>query len=390
MRRSPSIDAVPSRGAFPRVLAMLGLVVLGVFLGQLTINRIDTARAAASQNPREVTPRGPLLAVEQPTVDLFRSTSPSVIYVTTLQQVRSRVTLDVTSVPTGAGSGFIWDEQGHVVTNFHVIQPGASVTVTLNDQSTYPAEVIGRAPNNDLAVLKIDAPIEKLKALAIGSSHDLKVGQNVLAIGNPFGLDQTLTTGIVSALGRTIVAPNGLPIEDVIQTDAAINPGNSGGPLIDSSGRLIGVNTQIATPSGANAGIGFAIPVDTVNRIVPSIIKNYRPGKPSMPTRAVLGVRLATPQLNADITARIGIKGVLVVGVDEKSGAAAAGLAGVQRTTDGIDFNDVITEVAGRKVVSPSDVMVALGRFDPDQEVVVKLWNKGQEREARVKLGSAE
>jgi S1-C subfamily serine protease len=218
-----------------------------------------------------------------------------------------------------------------------------------------------------------------------------------MAIGNPFGLDHTLTTGIVSALGRTILSPNNLPIEDVIQTDAAINPGNSGGPLLDSSGRLIGVNAQIANPGaannggvGGNVGIGFAIPVDTVNRIVPSIIKNYKEGKLSMPTRAVLGVRLATPQLNAEITNRLGVKGVLVVGLDQKGGAAGAGLKGVERTDTGIDFNDVITEVAGRKVANPQDIMVALGRFDPEQEVDVKIWNKGAVRDAKVKLGSAE
>jgi S1-C subfamily serine protease len=394
----PTYTDAPPRAGFPRVLFALGLIVLGVFIGQGIIGRIESARAAAAQTPREVTPRGPLPANEQSTIDLFRSTSPSVVYITTLQRMQNRMTLDVTDVPNGTGSGFIWDDVGHVVTNFHVInERNAKYTVTLSDQTTYPATLVGIAPNNDLSVLKIDAPREKLKPLAVGSSNDLQVGQWVMAIGNPFGLDHTLTTGIVSALGRTILSPNNLPIEDVIQTDAAINPGNSGGPLLDSSGRLIGVNAQIANPGaantggvGGNVGIGFAIPVDAVNRIVPSIIKNYKEGKLSMPTRAVLGVRLATPQLNADISNRLGVKGVLVVGVDETSGAAKAGLKGVVRTEEGIDFNDVIIEVAGRKVSSPQEIMVALGRFDPDQEVDVKLWNKGAERAAKVKLGSAE
>ena len=382
----------PSRGSFPRVLLALGLIVLGVFLGQGIVGRIESARAAGSQSPREVTPRGPLPASEQSTIDLFRTASPGVVYVTTLQRAQNRMTLEVGDVPAGTGSGFVWDDLGHVVTNFHVIaERGAHYTVTLNDQTTYPATLIGVAPNNDLSVLKIDAPREKLKALPVGSSSDLQVGQWVMAIGNPFGLDQTLTTGVLSALGRTIRAPSGFPIEDVIQTDAAINPGNSGGPLIDSSGRLIGVNTQIASPSGANSGIGFAIPVDTVNRIVPSIIRNYREGQPSQPTRAVLGVRLATPQLNADVMSRIGIKGVLVLGVDDKSGAAQAGIAGVRQTEGAaVEFNDVIIEIAGRKIASPQDIMVALSRFDPGQDVPVKLWNKGKEREATVKLGSAE
>jgi S1-C subfamily serine protease len=381
-------------GAFPRVLAMVGLVVLGVILGQVAVDRLDSARASASANPRAITDRGPLKADEQSTVELFQSASPGVVYVTTLQRMQNRITMDVNDVPAGTGSGFIWDDQGHIVTNFHVIaQRNASYTVTLNDQTTYPADLIGIAPNNDLAVLKINAPTDKLRGLSLGSSHDLKVGQSVLAIGNPFGLDQTLTTGVVSALGRTINSPSGLPIEDVIQTDAAINPGNSGGPLLDSAGRLIGVNTQIARPPNSDAnvagniGIGFAIPVDTVNRIVPSIIRNYKPGKPSMPTRAILGVRLA--QLNPAVAQRLGVNGVLVTSVDKGSGAEAAGIIAAERTDEGINF-DLILEVAGRKVSTIADIMVALGRYDPGQEVSVKVWNKGVEREVKVKLGSTE
>lgn len=371
---------------------MLGLVVLGVFIGQFILNRVELAKLARAESPRDVTVRGPFAPAEQSTIDLFGNASPSVVYVTSIQRVRRGFTLDVTEVPAGTGSGFIWDEVGHIVTNFHVInQRGASFTVTLNDQSTYAAELIGIAPNNDLAVLKIDAPREKLRPLAVGSSHDLKVGQSVLAIGNPFGLDQTLTTGIVSALGRTIRSPSDVPIEDVIQTDAAINPGNSGGPLLDSSGRLIGVNTQIASPSGSSAGIGFAIPVDTVNRIVPSMIKNHSEGKIGMPTRAVLGVRLLPPQVNEEVTRRIGVTGAVVFSVDEKSGAADSGLTGVTRQANGgIDFGDIITEVGGRKIVNPGDLMVALSRFEPGATVTIKTWTKGAERTVDVKLGSAE
>lgn len=377
---------------YPNLLFMLGLVILGVFIGQFVLNRIEMSRMAHAQEPRQVSDRGPLSQGEQSVIDLFNQTSPSVVYVTTIRRMRDRFSLDVTEVPAGTGSGFIWDDVGHIVTNFHVInQAGASFTVTLNDQSTYSATLVGIAPNNDLAVLKIDAPREKLKAVAIGRSHDLKVGQFVMAIGNPFGLDQTLTTGVVSALGRTIRSPSNFPIEDVIQTDAAINPGNSGGPLLDSAGRLIGVNTQIASPSGSSAGIGFAIPVDTVNRVVPSMIRNYRDGKIGTPTRAVLGVRLLPSQTNIEVTRRLGISGVVIYTLDENGAAANAGLTGISRTQNGgIDIGDIITEVGGRKVTDPSELMAALSRFDPGSSVSIKLWRSGEERSVDVKLGSAE
>ena len=376
----------------PGILYSIGLIVVGIFLGQMVITHLDAAHAASAQSPREVTPRGPLAPGEQSVIDMFKQTSPSVVYVTTLQRVQDRFTLDVSEVPRGTGSGFLWDDQGNVVTNFHVImEEGATYSVTLNDQTTYPAELIGRAPNSDLAVLRIKAPPEKLHPIPLGTSSDLQVGQFVMAIGNPFGLDQTLTTGIVSALGRTITSPSDIPIDDVIQTDAAINPGNSGGPLLDSSGRLVGVNAQIASRSGSSAGIGFAIPVDTVNRVVPSILRNYRPGHPSTPTQAVLGVNLANDQLNDRVAQLAGVKGVLVVAVPKSSGAAKAGIVGVTKNTDGSpDINDIITAVGGHRVTTRAELVAALGHFDPDQEVDVKLWNKGVERDVKVKLGTAE
>ena len=190
--------------------------------------------------------------------------------------------MDVTEIPQGTGSGFVWDQDGHIVTNFHVVQEGDRANVTLNDGSTYPATIVGTTPDKDIAVLKIDAPPQKLLPLPIGQSSNLKVGQKVLAIGNPFGLDQTLTTGVISGLGREIKSVSGRPIHDVIQTDASINPGNSGGPLLDSSGRLIGINTAIYSPSGANAGIGFAVPVDTVNQIVPQLMKFGKITRPGL------------------------------------------------------------------------------------------------------------
>src|SRR4029077_3240436 len=185
-----------------------------------------------------------------------------------------------TEIPQGTGSGLVWDQDGHIVTNFHVVASGDRAMVTLNDNTTYPATCVGVAPEKATAALHIDAPPQKLLPLPVGQSAPLKVGQKVLAIGNPFGLDQTLTTGVISGLGREIKSVSGRPISDVIQTDASINPGNSGGPLLDSSGRLIGINTAIYSPAGSSAGIGFAVPVDTINSIVPELLKHGKITRP--------------------------------------------------------------------------------------------------------------
>src|SRR6185437_6483123 len=211
--------------------------------------------ATVGAQPRTVAPRGDLGAEEKTNVQIFKQTSPSVVYINTTTEQVNWFSGDVTQVPLGTGSGFIWDKAGHIVTNFHVINNATAARVTLWDNKSYPATLVGRAPNHDLAVLKIDAPPERLRPVLVGASHDLQVGQEVFAIGDPFGLDQTLTTGIISALGRTMQSPSGATISNVIQTDAPINPGNSGGPLMDSAGRLIGVNTAIISPSGSSAGI---------------------------------------------------------------------------------------------------------------------------------------
>ena len=226
-------------------------------------------------------------------------TSPSVVYITTQSVVRDRFTMNVLEIPQGTGSGFIWDQQGHIVTNFHVIREANRAEVMLADKSTFQAELVGVAPDRDLAVLRIDAEPDRLRPIPLGTSSDLEVGQKVFAIGSPFGLDQTLTTGVISGLGRQIESIGGRTIEGVIQTDAAINPGNSGGPLLDSSGRLIGVNTAIFSPSGVYAGVGFAVPADIVNRIVPDLIRYGKVNRPG------LGVQLA----ERSITAQLGVKG---------------------------------------------------------------------------------
>ncbi len=382
--------------SFPQLLVVAFLLLLGIFIGQVLTGQIELFSFARAAEPRTITSRPALPAAEQQTIDLFKQASPSVVYITSLQRRGNPFTRDVVEVPAGTGSGFIWDTEGHIVTNFHVVANYSGYTVTLADQTTYKAEVVGIAPNNDLAVLKINAPKEKLAPLALGTSSDLQVGQNVMAIGNPLGFDFTLTTGVVSALGRTITSPANIPIDDVIQTDAAINPGNSGGPLLDSAGRLIGVNTQIASRSGTSSGIGFAVPVDTVNRAVPQMIANFKPGiagqpgRPGQPTRAVLGVRLASPQFNATVNERIKQKGVVVVAADPGTGAEQAGLKGIMESEDGqITIGDIITEIEGRKIEGPNDLIGVMFRYDPGQMVNVKVWNNGKERELKIKLSTA-
>ena len=240
--------------------------------------------------PREVTPRGDLSEIEKTNIDIYKKAKPSVVHITSIALERDEWSLNVQEVPEGTGSGFIWDDGGHIVTNYHVIKDAQAASVMLADHTPWRASLVGAAPDKDLAVLHIDAPKSQLVPITIGSSEDLQVGQMAYAIGNPFGLDLTFTTGVISALGREIQSVTRRSIKNVIQTDAAINPGNSGGPLLDSAGRLIGVNAAIYSPSGGNIGIGFAIPVDEVNRVVPVLIKK---GKLD---RAGLGAQILADQ----------------------------------------------------------------------------------------------
>jgi S1-C subfamily serine protease len=332
--------------------------------------------------PRAVAPRGPLGADEQANIDLFRRVSPSVVHITTLETQRDMFSMNVMQVPRGTGTGFIWDAQGHVVTNFHVIQGGTGARVTLADQTNFNAKLVGVFPDRDLAVLKIDAPQNKLPPIAVGTSRDLQVGQRVYAIGNPFGLDQTLTLGIVSALNREIESFNGRTIRGVVQTDAAINPGNSGGPLLDSAGRLIGVNTQIASPSGASAGIGFAIPVDEVNRIVPRLVRDGRFVRPA------LGVTAGAPNLTRALNLP---RGVAVVQVASGSPAAKAGLQAFRRERNGdIVPGDVITAIDNEPVADLDGMLAQLERRSPGDSVTLALWRAGQTRKQAVVLAAGE
>ena len=299
------------------------------------------------------------------------------VHITTISVQRDLFTLNLYQIPEGTGSGFIWDSSGNIITNFHVIQNADAAQVTLSDQSTWKARRVGVAPDKDLAVLRIDAPANRLQPIVVGTSKDLQVGQSVFAIGNPFGLDQSLTTGVVSALGREIESVTRRPIQGVIQTDAAINPGNSGGPLLDSVGRLIGVNTAIYSPSGASAGIGFAIPVDTVNRIVPELIRSGRVTRPG------IGIQIAEDQ----IAERLGVTGVLVVDVIPGSTAAKAGIRPTRREGSGrVHLGDIITAIDGKKVESPNDLFLLLERYKVGDVVTISLLRDGKPVETRVAL----
>ena len=354
----------------------ISLLVLAAVVGWLLYQTFQPALHDPEAVSRPVTARGDLAGDEQNTIDIFRNAAPSVVYITSIAERRNLFSLNVYEIPQGTGSGFIWDRQGRIVTNFHVISDASRLEVTLADHSTWKASLVGAAPDRDLAVLQITAPAGKLQPITVGESKNLLVGQKVFAIGNPFGLDQTLTTGVVSALGREITAVTGRTIHDVIQTDAAINPGNSGGPLLDSAGRLIGVNTAIYSPSGASSGIGFAVPVGEVNRVVPQIIskgKVLRPG---------LGVTLA----NRSLTGELGLEGVLVLKVLPGTSAEQAGLRGTTQVGDGLVLGDIILAVNGRKVTDYDSLRDEVERYQVGETVALTLLRDDATAEVNVRL----
>ena len=361
-----------------RYLPVAAAALVGAAVAFLAVPAL--VQSKADLQLRAVTPRGALAADELANVDLFKKTSPSVVHITSLGVQRDMFSMNVQQVPRGTGTGFVWDGEGHIVTNYHVIQGANAARVTLADQSSYDARLVGEFRDRDLAVLRIEAPKNKLPPIVVGISRDLLVGQRVYAIGNPFGLDQTLTVGIISALNREIESFNGRSIRGVVQTDAAINPGNSGGPLLDSAGRLIGVNTQIASPSGASAGIGFAIPVDEVSRIVPRLIRDGRFVRPA------IGVSAGPPNLHRALNLP---KGVAIVQVGSGTPAARAGLQPFRSGSRGeVLAGDVITAINDDAVNNFDDMLTLLENRQPGETVALTVWREGRSRKQSLVLAA--
>jgi S1-C subfamily serine protease len=354
----------------------LSLAAIAAVLVALTLSNIRYS-PWTNTTARTVDQRGPLSDAERANIELFERVSPSVVQVAARSAMANPFSEDEspsTSGPSASGTGFVWDSSGHVVTNNHVVQNGREVAVRFASGEVAQASIVGVAPNYDLAVLRIRNPRQLPPPVALGSSNDLKVGQIAFAIGNPFGLDQSLTSGIISALKRRLPTSSGREIANVIQTDTAINPGNSGGPLLDSAGRLIGVNTAIISPSGSSAGIGFAIPADIVNRIVPELIKNGRVPTPGIGIVAA-GEAVAT---------RMGVEGVIVVRTAPGGPAERAGIRGV-------DFNsgalgDVIVQADGKPVHRLSDLTDQIEQVGAGKSVRITLKRGSETRDVNVDI----
>jgi S1-C subfamily serine protease len=365
------------RSSWLVLLLGAALAALAWYASPHLSNYIADAEAA----PRATTERGELTAEEQQNIDIFEKWKASVVYIATTDRVMDFWTRNVTSVPRGTGSGFIWDTAGHVVTNVHVVAGAAAANVKLADGRDYEATLVGASVAHDIAVLQIRVPRNQPLPVAVGTSHDLRVGQKVYAIGNPFGLDWTLTTGIVSALDRSLEGDNGAVIRHLIQTDAAINPGNSGGPLLDSAGRLIGMNTAIYSPSGASAGVGFAVPVDTVNRVVPQLIAHGHYAPPS------LGIEV-DDMLSRAVARELGVDGVAVL---RASNTAAAPLRGARvgaRNT--IIPGDVILAVDGKEVSTAAQLAATLDDYKVGDRVTLTVWREGKQVQLAAVLESGD
>ena len=320
----------------------------------------------------DISRRQDLTPEEKGTIAIFRHNNPSVVYISTVQRVLNMWTRDISEVPSGTGTGFLWDRQGHIITNYHVISNNKTARVRLNNKKTYTAKVIGSSKRHDIAVLKLITRDNLPRQIQPGKSDSLIVGQKVYAIGNPFGLEHTLTTGIISALGRTIKNRT-VELDDLIQTDAAINPGNSGGPLLDSAGRLIGMNVAIYSPSGGSAGIGFAIPVDTINRVVPNIITNGRYVRP------YVGIN-ANDTANKVLLKELGIKGVLVLEVERNSPAFRAGLIDSKLINGDLVLGDIITSVNNTPVESVNDFLDIIEQYKINDTVMLGIIRGGKTR----------
>ena len=375
MRSAVGRRLLIEKGGLVWLLPAFAIVTLFLFWRDWTARSGLNPRA----QPISVTARGALSGLEETNIAIYEAASPSLVQITNLTQQRSDwFSLDLQEVPAGIGSGFVWDRDGHIVTNYHVVDGANAAQVTLADHSTYRATQIWAYEDQDIAVLAIDAPASKLHPIQIGTSRDLKVGQVVYALGDPFGLGKTMTNGIVSALGRTFESANGRPITGVIQTSAAVNPGNSGGPLLDSAGRLVGMTTAIISPSGAFAGVSFAIPVDPINRIVTELIQHGKVVRPH------LGVHVAEHAL----AEQLGVdQGALIMKVVPNSGADRATLRGIGRDTEGnLRLGDVVVSVDGKAVDSSDDLFTALQDHKVGDIVNVTVVREGEKQDIKATL----
>lgn len=338
----------------------------------------DAGKTAAAPQAAQVPANPRLTEDERNTIEVVRKTRNSVVYITNLQYVRDFFYSSDQPVPRGSGSGFVWDDRGHIVTNFHVIDEGDKFMISLPNQKQVEATLVGREPSKDIAVLKLGERVADLTPVTIGTSRDLQVGQKVVAIGNPFGFDHTVTKGIVSALGRTMPGAGGVTIRDMIQTDASINPGNSGGPLLNSAGELIGMNTMIYSPSGASSGLGFAVPVDTVRKIVPQIIQF---GKVTRPDIGGL-----TP-VRDEVARRAGVEGAVILEVARDSRAYDLGLRGLYRDNFGrLLIRDVITGIDSTGIKSYDDLFAALDNYKIGDTVTLTVGRDGKTRKVQIPL----
>ena len=343
-----------------RIALIVVLVLLAVQVLQPYVFRL----MFSATSPRPVEPRGELADTEKSTIELFQRVSPSVVQV--VGRVSNAGMFSENSEGGQSGTGFIWDQAGHIVTNNHVVAGVNEVAVQLASGVVVGADIVGTAPIYDLGVIRLRNVSNLPPPIAIGSSADLKVGQFAYAIGNPFGLDQSLTTGVISALHRRLPTSAGREVSEVIQTDAAVNPGNSGGPLLDSSGRVVGVTTAIISPSGTNAGIGFAIPIDIVNRVVPGLIS-----KGQVPTPGI-GIVTASDA----VATRLGVEGLVVLRTVPNSPAARAGLRGIDPNTG--TLGDVIVAANGAPVRRLSDLTDQLGSVGVDHTIPLTVQRNGR------------
>ena len=357
-----------------RVVGVLTLVCAFVFTGVLYRSTDIHSKEA---RPRLVATRGELMEDEQVAIKAFNAVSSSVVFITSKQVSHDLFHLHASEVEEDAGSGFVWDANGYIVTNYHVVQDSEAVQVALSDQSIWKAKRVGADPDKDIAVLKVEAPPRLLPPIPIGASGDLQVGQRVFAIGNPFGYDQTLTAGVISGLGREITSAGGHPIKDVIQTDAPMNPGNSGGPLLDSAGRVVGMNTAILSPTGAYAGIGFAVPIDSINRIVPALIRG------ETVARLNFGITTAPDHL----VRRLGLDGALILKIAPNTTAEKAGLHATQRNEAGkIVLGDLIPAVDGQAVRTGDDLLRTVGKHKAGDTVRLTILREGKKIEVAITL----